>query len=170
MIINLGTKIGKGSRKKDAEREACLDACTKLDSRNLLTSTESILTEAEKRKRRNELFGDTEGDDDNFYDRTSNSSKKKGVATLAGRKEKPVTETLSTLTQKRDTARKELDALKAAISKLEEGKNLAVSKDDELDSFMSAMQSAAQEKELKQKRAQIPVLEKVNRLILCCIY
>ena len=145
-----------------------MDACSKLDSRNLLTSTESVLTEAEKRKRRNEIFGDTEGDDDNFYDRTSGSSKKK---TLAGqRKERPAVETLSTLTQKRDATRKELEALNAAISKLEEENTTGPAKDDELDSFMSEMQSAAQKKDLKEKRARIPILEKVHWCIPCRLF
>ena len=46
---------GKGGKKKEAEIDVCLVACRKLDEKGLLVDTEAVLTEAEKRKIRNQV-------------------------------------------------------------------------------------------------------------------
>jgi len=69
---------GTAGRKKDAETECAVDACTKLDSKGLLrtdTSISAALAE-ERRKRMRELFGDQDdhSDDDDFFDRASSGT------------------------------------------------------------------------------------------------
>jgi hypothetical protein len=77
-----------------------------LDRRGLFNSTSSSLTEAEKRKKRNELFGDIENDDDTLYDKTARGSslaKKKAL--------KNKVENLSSLTEKRREILEEMKQL-----------------------------------------------------------
>lgn len=69
---------GTAGRKKDAETECAVDACTKLDSKGLLrtdTSISAALAE-ERRKRMRELFGDQDehSDDDDFFDRAGSGT------------------------------------------------------------------------------------------------
>lgn len=45
-----------GSKKKDVEKEVCLLACMKLSDKGLLVDSEAVLTEADKRKIRNQVI------------------------------------------------------------------------------------------------------------------
>lgn len=44
------------AKKKEVEKEVCLQACRKLSEKGLLVDSEGVLTEAEKRKIRNQVF------------------------------------------------------------------------------------------------------------------
>jgi pSer/pThr/pTyr-binding forkhead associated (FHA) protein len=58
--------IGTGTSKKKSERDACIEACAKLDKLEILRSSDSQRKKYQKRMR--ELYADDEVDD--FYDRT----------------------------------------------------------------------------------------------------
>jgi hypothetical protein len=66
---------GTGGRKKEAEVQCAIDACTKLDGKGLLRAENggaiSAVVAAERKRRMTELFGDANdhSDDDEFYDR-----------------------------------------------------------------------------------------------------
>ena len=78
-ILSAVTATGVAGRKKDAETECAVDACTKLDSKGLLR-TESggvnAALAAERKQRMAELFGDAadNDDDDEFFDRAGSGS------------------------------------------------------------------------------------------------
>ena len=68
---------GKGKKKPAAEKDACLEACYKLDKLGILRLAQGSLAERSKRLRK-ELLQDEE-DGNNYLDRTADS---KGTAGL----------------------------------------------------------------------------------------
>ena len=59
--------FGHGTRKTFAEKDACLEACFKLDKLGILRSN-SFESAKNRKKRLAEMYGEDEEDD--FYDRT----------------------------------------------------------------------------------------------------
>ncbi|KAJ3238032.1 Kanadaptin [Chytriomyces hyalinus] len=129
--------VGRGSRKKEAEKNAALEACIKLDRRKILRSSTGAIKADIKRK--TEKYED---DNDSFYDRTERPKKAKKTETVA--------ETYESLTAKLAQSQIDLDHLDAEIEALEketgEG-NQPV--EDELDQFVAGLEKSAK---LKQKK------------------
>ncbi|KAI9026893.1 hypothetical protein DFJ74DRAFT_704323 [Hyaloraphidium curvatum] len=124
--------VGTSSRKKDAEREACLDACAKLDRKGLLRSNEAG---AGRKRKGAEVDDDT---DDNFYDRSAPSKKKLAQAKAAKAGAAKV-ETFETLTAKKAELVAELALLDGHIAEARRAaaEAEASQKDDDLDSYFA---------------------------------
>lgn len=142
---------GSATRKKDAEREACLDACAKLDKRGLLR----ISHPSGSRKRRAGEDDDLDDSTDDFYNRAASKPKKRSSQAT----DKPVkVENLESLTLKLDGLRTELAV---TVRQLDEAKRLEVdavqakNKDDELDDYMAHVK----EQELKTARQKLETRE-----------
>ncbi|KAI9013104.1 hypothetical protein BC832DRAFT_279591 [Gaertneriomyces semiglobifer] len=121
-VPTLGTTIvasGTASRKRESERDACLDACIKLDRRGVLRTDTSTRKDSEaERKRRRDLFGDANETEDSFYDRTSRPAKKSKSGTSSGVSAKA--ENFESLTKQHESLSDKLSSLKESISQLEE--------------------------------------------------
>ncbi|KAJ3086969.1 Kanadaptin [Quaeritorhiza haematococci] len=170
--------IGRGSKKKDAEREAALDACIKLDKRGILRGGKDAVKEAEK-KRLKELLGDDDDDGDSFYDRTATSERKtrrKGQKSAAASTGGSSTvETFDSLTKKKEDVLRDIAELQERIRVVEDEESkrasAAANKDggDELDSYMQQLQSKIKTQSKDGLKRKIQVLEKelhrLDRLI-----
>ncbi|KAI9363398.1 hypothetical protein DFJ73DRAFT_792820 [Zopfochytrium polystomum] len=140
---------GKGGRKKEAEKEACLNACIQLDRRKVLRSSGSALR-LEEMKRRREMFEELNNDDDDsFYDRTGSIDKKRRKKETTNTANKTEThESLSAKLAAKQAAIKEVeDALRAqeaaAAAKMAQATRDNDGESDALDTFMSSLESDA---------------------------
>ncbi|OZJ01937.1 hypothetical protein BZG36_04834 [Bifiguratus adelaidae] len=144
-----------GSRRREAERAAALDACEKLDARNLLREEEGV-DYAAQRASLKELYGDDDSDDDTFYDRTAkskNKTKKSGEAAKA--------ETHETLIAKRQDLEIKLEELRKALTEAElQKRNANDNNGDDLDAYMENISSQSQGKSLLQLQMDLKVMEK----------
>ncbi|KAJ3300232.1 Kanadaptin [Borealophlyctis nickersoniae] len=156
--IGIGTLsgIGRSTRKKVAENEAALDACLKLDRKGLLRTSGSEVRKAEKERLR-KLLGEDDDDGDSFYDRTDRNSRKpkKGAAD-----QKP--ETYESLMRKKNDISLQIEDVH---QELRQAEAVAASADgstgeDELDQFMSKVQSSIQAGDIDAIRRRLPPLEK----------
>ncbi|KAJ3064827.1 hypothetical protein HDU98_011814, partial [Podochytrium sp. JEL0797] len=143
------TGVGKGARKKEAERQAALETCIKLDRRNILRAAPSASTQGFKRK-----SAQNEDDDDSFYDRTERTKKPKKADTT-----NPHTaETYDTLVQKVQDKQAQIDTVNGEIAALETPTaTTGASKpegddDDGLDQILLGLESSTKE---KQKRVLV---------------
>ncbi|KAJ3009601.1 UNVERIFIED_CONTAM: Kanadaptin [Siphonaria sp. JEL0065] len=133
------TGTGKGARKKEAERQAALDACIKLDRRNILRSTGAAKKSEFKRK------SSQNDDNDSFYDRTERPKKPKLQSSN-------VAETFESLTEKVQSKMSEIaviDAEIVALDSLDTPLKPAGDAEDELDQLLTGLESSTK---LKQKR------------------
>ncbi|KAJ3227379.1 hypothetical protein HDU78_010036 [Chytriomyces hyalinus] len=130
--------VGRGSRKKEAEKNAALEACIKLDRRKILRSSTGAIKADIKRK--TEKYED---DNDSFYDRTERPKRVKKTETQAA-------ETYESLTAKLAQSQIDLDQLDADIEALEKETGEGVQAvEDELDQFVAGLEKSAK---LKQKK------------------
>lgn len=133
------TASGTSSRKKDAEREACLDACAKLDRRGLLRVTES--TSSKKRKNEEDDLDDSL---DNFYDRAGTATKSKKRAVGAAGKDNAKVETFESLSAKKDMLVMELGKVREDLEKardVESTAQKAAGKEDDLDIYLAQVKT-----------------------------
>ncbi|KAL2917345.1 hypothetical protein HK105_203009 [Polyrhizophydium stewartii] len=162
---------GRAGRKRDAERNACLEACAKLDKLGVLRGSGAEAAERQK-KRMRELYGEDDDDQDTFYDRTMTEGKK---AKNKGSAQQDKVETFDSLTAKRAELVIEIEQLRERIqqaaSSAQQPKD-AEDGQDELDKFMSTVNksiqsesTAADEKLLKQHEAEIARLDKLIKLV-----
>jgi hypothetical protein len=98
---------GKGKKKQLAERDACLEACYKLDKLEILESDSAGQSYQQRSKRLLELIGDDE-DDNSYLDRTTSVKKAKTV--------EPVVETFESLSKKLQDKINEKIALEGALA------------------------------------------------------
>ncbi|KAJ3314592.1 Kanadaptin [Boothiomyces sp. JEL0838] len=151
---------GRGKKKVSAERDACLEACAKLDRMGILKVKAVHETAAEKIKRLNKVYGDDEEDED-LYDRTEDARKELKNQVL----------TFESLSEKKQ-------ALELSIRKIEKELNLTgVSEsnendsEDELDKYMNEINvkmtvetKTKLEKELKKLQVELQDTEKLLKL------
>ena len=99
---------GKGARKKEAERNACLDCCAKLDKLGILRG--SVADSENKQKRRlKDLYGDD--GDDAFFDRTKDQHKKQQFGA-----QEQKTDNFESLTEKKKSILTQIASLEAQIA------------------------------------------------------
>ncbi|ORY29422.1 hypothetical protein BCR33DRAFT_857692 [Rhizoclosmatium globosum] len=138
------TGTGKGARKKEAERNAALEACVKLDRRGILRSTASAHSSSSKRR------AAQNDDDDSFFDRTERPKK--------ARVQSNVSETYESIVAKLNEKRTELESLDSDIASIDAPSASASEEIDELDQFVMGLESSA-----KQKKKRV-LLEKRKAL------
>ncbi|KND01312.1 uncharacterized protein SPPG_03122 [Spizellomyces punctatus DAOM BR117] len=157
--------VGHGRRKKEAENDAALDACIKLDKRGVLRSNRAEQAEAE-RNRMKALLGDEDESEDSFYDRTKRTGKSK---TLPKKSAPAKAETYESLLKKRDAVLADIADIQRQVEADAESKADGDADQDELDQVMLALHSkeASQAKETLKRK--IPPLQKeverLNKLI-----
>ncbi|CAG8741565.1 6408_t:CDS:10, partial [Funneliformis caledonium] len=128
---------GSGSKRKDAEKQASIDACEKLDMLGLLRASQDEASARKKRMR--ELIGDTDEDDDNdsYYDRTGQAERAK----LRKIQQPQKVETYGSLTKQREELAIKIEETRNKISFAKEFEKLspAVAAEDDLDSYMHSI-------------------------------
>ncbi|KAJ1334496.1 hypothetical protein BSLG_007651 [Batrachochytrium salamandrivorans] len=139
--------------KRSAETDAALEACAKLDKHGLLSCSGAETTQKIK-NRMKELYGD-DNDEDSFYDRTSKVNQLKSK--LALQNENP--ETLESLELKRTHTLGEIERLQKVISKADKDAIQAVEEIDELDQFMSQVNSSIQSESITANRKSLNEFE-----------
>ncbi|CAI2171355.1 19101_t:CDS:10 [Funneliformis geosporum] len=120
---------GSGSKRKDAEKQASIDACEKLDMLGLLRASQD---EASARKKRiRDLLGDNDEDDDNDTER----------AKLRKIQQPQKVETYESLTKQREELAIKIEETRNKISFAKEFEKLspAVAAEDDLDTYMDSI-------------------------------
>ncbi|KAF9973757.1 Kanadaptin [Actinomortierella ambigua] len=126
-------------KKKDAEREAALDACIKLDSRGMLRTEQagsSSSAHAAGRSRRHR--GDDDGDDDDdFYDRTVKAKK-------TAKKDAQEVVTHESLLGKHSQLKEDIAKLESRIQAFDamEAERKKVEQENDLDAYMSMLEKS----------------------------
>ncbi|PKY26559.1 hypothetical protein RhiirB3_513757 [Rhizophagus irregularis] len=128
--------LGSGSKRKDAERQAAIDSCEKLDMLGLLRASHDEASARKKRMR--ELLGDDDNDDDydSFYDRTGQAERAKL------RKIQPQKiETYESLTRQREELTIKIKEIQSKISNAKEFEKSSpiITAEDDLDSYMNTI-------------------------------
>ncbi|XP_023234233.1 kanadaptin-like [Centruroides sculpturatus] len=137
-------------KKKEAVAACALEACRILDRYGLLRQAQH---ESRKRKRKNWEENDFyDSDEDTFFDRTGTIEKKRDIRKRMYSKEQTV-ETYETLVQKLQEVDKEIEEIsqKLQTSKLAEKNLVAQNSEDDLDSYMSSIQSGLIDKKMQSK-------------------
>ncbi|RKO91721.1 hypothetical protein BDK51DRAFT_30353, partial [Blyttiomyces helicus] len=150
--------VGRGGRKKEAERAAALDACEGLDRRGIWSGSGADLRNAGK-KRLKELLGDDDDDGDSFYDRAGADRKK----SKKSKTESSKAETHASLTQKRADVFTEMEELRAKIAAIDAKaapEPATADADDDLDQFMALVQTSMKDESKGVLTKQLGVLEK----------
>jgi hypothetical protein len=101
--------VGKGEKKREAERQAALDACVQLDEHGLFLDWIKI---SEKSKERVKGYLEGEESEDEYLDRTKHKAEPKKVQAES------VVETLDTLKPKLEAVNQELKAFDERIAQM----------------------------------------------------
>ncbi|KAJ3324311.1 Kanadaptin [Boothiomyces sp. JEL0866] len=151
---------GRGKKKGSAERDACLEACAKLDRMGILKEKAVVESAAEKIKRLKEVYGDDEEDED-LYDRTQDSKK--------GNKNQILT--AESLTEKKHTLELSIEKLEKELRHTDVGKATENDSEDELDKYMNEINvkmsvetKTKLEKDLKNLQLELQNTEKLLKL------
>ncbi|KAJ3330873.1 hypothetical protein HDU76_004639 [Blyttiomyces sp. JEL0837] len=147
------TGTGRGSRKKEAEKNSALDACIRLDRQKMLRSSGSGSRGGDV-KRRKQKFDDD--DEDSFYDRTA-ADKKKRQKVEPGKAKSETFESLSAKLKAKDEVR-------AALRSLEE-EEVAHARDqedadDDLDELLQNLNQKSSKSKRQSLEKNLSVLEK----------
>ncbi|CAI2174642.1 15706_t:CDS:10 [Funneliformis geosporum] len=129
---------GSGSKRKDAEKQASIDACEKLDMLGLLRASQD---EASARKKRiRDLLGDNDEDDDNDTER----------AKLRKIQQPQKVETYESLTKQREELAIKIEETRNKISFAKEFEKLspAVAAEDDLDTYMDSINNDLKDQRL----------------------
>ncbi|GES86813.1 kanadaptin [Rhizophagus clarus] len=128
--------LGNGSKRKDAERQAAIDSCEKLDMLGLLRASQDEASARKKRMR--ELLGDDDNDDDydSFYDRTGQAERAK-LRKIQPQK----VETYESLTRQREELTIKIKEIRSKISNAKEFEKSSpiIAAEDDLDSYMNTI-------------------------------
>ncbi|CAG8446679.1 14238_t:CDS:10 [Gigaspora rosea] len=128
--------IGTGSKKRDADRQAAVDACEKLDMLGLLRGRQE---EAAARKKRLQHLLDVEDDDeDSFYDRTGQKDRLKSKKSQTQK-----VETFESLIKQREELMINIEEIRNKIHKATESetsKTITLN-DDDLDNYMDIIRN-----------------------------
>ncbi|KAG0241471.1 Kanadaptin [Mortierella sp. GBA43] len=154
---SMGPVYGQATagKKKDAEREAALDACIQLDSRGMLNQKSSAEGKSSK------YDHSDDDDDDDFYDRTV---KKKP---LAAKKAEQKADTYESLQEKHKALQVEMSALESKIEEFDavaaERKRLEESGD--LDAYMVLLEKSAGDSKPKMQQNLAAMKKEEKRLL-----
>ncbi|KAI9100710.1 hypothetical protein DFS34DRAFT_498516 [Phlyctochytrium arcticum] len=134
-LIDVGevgcTGRGESSRKRDAEREAALDALRKLDRMGVLRGQRGGAARSAEKRRMKELRDIDDAEEDDYYDRTAPPSRKKKPDSLT-----TTTETHASLVQKRLQLFSEIRTLEDELAKPE---SVQEEPEDEIEKVLFAM-------------------------------
>ncbi|KAJ3044891.1 hypothetical protein HDV00_000173 [Rhizophlyctis rosea] len=156
------TGVGRGSRKKAAENEAALDACKKLDRKDLLRNSDGAQARSFEKAKLKKMFGEVDDDDDSFYDRTEKKGNRAKQKTSNGQNQ---TETFESLTKKREDVVRQIEDIHKRIEDVDNtpaDSGGADAGDDELDEYMQVIEQSKRDERKKALRRQLPDLEKVG--------
>lgn len=137
-------------KKKEAVAACALEACRILDRYGLLRQAQH---ESRKRKRKNWEENDFyDSEEDTYFDRTGTIEKKRDIRKRMFSKEQNV-ETYESLVKKLQEVDKEIEEIstKLQTSKLIEKKQVSQSSEDDLDNYMSSLQSGFIDKKMQSK-------------------
>ncbi|CAG8492183.1 2259_t:CDS:10 [Dentiscutata heterogama] len=126
--------IGTGSKKRDADRQAAIDACEKLDMLGLLRGGQ----EEAGKKRLQHLLDVEDDDDDSFYDRTGQKDRLKSK-----KPQMQKVETYESLIKQREELMINIEEIRNKIHKAAESetsKTITLT-DDDLDSYMDIIRN-----------------------------
>ncbi|KAF9427063.1 Kanadaptin [Podila epigama] len=147
-------------KKKDAEREAALDACIQLDSRGLLNQTKSASSEGGQAQGRKHGHENSDEDDDEFYDRTGAQKKKAAKAPQKA-------ETHESLTAKHQQLEKDMKALEQKIESYDEDEKARKQLEDsnDLDAYMASLDKQTKDSKAKMQHALAMMKKEEKRLL-----
>ncbi|KAI8895207.1 hypothetical protein BC833DRAFT_602094 [Globomyces pollinis-pini] len=152
---------GKGKKKAKAERDACLEACAKLDKLGILRGTKQTYESTKDREKRlNEIFGDDD-EPDSYLDRTQKDHSKQSESQI---------ETLDSLIEKRNDILNIIKEFDNEIQNHNQKQNNELDEvEDELDSFMNTVNSTLVTETIKKlqekKIEQIKELNRIEKLV-----
>ncbi|KAF9569181.1 Kanadaptin [Mortierella alpina] len=157
---SMGPVYGQATtgKKRDAEREAALDACIQLDSRGMLGHNSSGEASAKQRGKKVEYSDDD--DDDDFYDRTT---KKK----TAAKKTEQKADTHESLLEKHKNLLLKMSALETRIQEYDasaaERKRLEESGD--LDAYMASLEKLGGDSKAKMQQTLASMKKEEKQLL-----
>ena len=157
---------GCAGKRRDAERDAALDACRKLEKKNLLRPTagqdSGNFFDAVKKRVRELFHGDDDDDDftDNFYDATRKHDEERTGDSL---EKMDAVETLDTLTEKvqRFDANIALLEAKIAQGKADASATMKPMKDedDELDQYVDSLKNSLEDEKVSKLENELARLQ-----------
>ncbi|KAG0228762.1 Kanadaptin [Actinomortierella wolfii] len=147
-------------KKKDAEREAALDACIKLDSRGMLRTEQMGSSSSSNATGRSSRRNDDDDDDDDFYDRTV--KKKRNV-----KKESQQVDSHETLLVKHSRLKKEIEELESKIKAVDamEAERKRVEQENDLDAYMALLEKSKGDSKGKLLQDLAVLRKEENRLL-----
>ncbi|KAF9968021.1 Kanadaptin [Mortierella alpina] len=157
---SMGPVYGQATtgKKRDAEREAALDACIQLDSRGMLGNNSSGEASAKPRGKKVEFSDDD--DDDDFYDRTT---KKKAAA----KKTEQKADTHESLLEKHKDLLVQMSKLETKIQEYDasaaERKRLEESGD--LDAYMASLEKSGGDSKAKMQQTLASMKKEEKQLL-----
>ncbi|KAF9097289.1 Kanadaptin [Mortierella sp. AD031] len=162
---SMGPVYGQATtgKRRDAEREAALDACIQLDSRGMLNN-KSPSGEGSSSHSRAQKVENSDDDDDDFYDRTV---KKKSI-----KKTEQKADTHESLLDKHSVLQKEMAKLETQIQEYDEAaatrKQLEESGD--IDAYMASLQKASGDSKPKMQQNLAAMKKEEKRLLMLIEY
>ncbi|KAF8944735.1 Kanadaptin [Haplosporangium gracile] len=151
---SMGPVYGQATtgKRRDAEREAALDACIQLDSRGML-NTNKASGEGSSSHSRAQKVENSDDDDDDFYDRTA---KKKKSSTKSSHP--PAADTHDSLLQKHSSLLQQISTLETQIQNFDATAAARKQLEDsgDLDAYMASLEEEkSTSKESKPKLVQM---------------
>ncbi|KAF9585415.1 Kanadaptin [Lunasporangiospora selenospora] len=134
-------------KRRDAERDAALDACIKLDSRGMLGTQKSSGEAPSQSRRKYGRPNDDDDDDDDFYDRTE---KKKSV----GKKVEQKAETHESLLEKHKALKESMTELDSKIQEFDANAatRKALEESNDLDAYMAMLEKTGGDSKAKMQQ------------------
>ncbi|RHZ68913.1 hypothetical protein Glove_292g39 [Diversispora epigaea] len=162
--------IGSGPKKRDAERQAAIDACEKLDMLGILRGAQDEILA--RKKRLKHLLGNNEDEDnDSFYDRTGQADR---VKLKKSQQTPQKVETYESLTKQYDENVSQIDEIQIKLSnfkKSEKSSDLQdeIQDEDALESYMKSINNEIKDESEADLLAKLKGLlnqkERLSRLI-----
>jgi len=137
---------GSALKKKDAEKEAALNACIKID--------QYIGFKAPVREKKNKHNSDDESDNDSFYDRTGQIEKKKKLLQQKKSHKKDEADTHESLIKKSSTIDDQILEIQKEIEEakkqqIEKNKYKQQEEDYDLDNYMNSLNESLNKKKIR---------------------
>ncbi|CAG8433261.1 4143_t:CDS:10 [Diversispora eburnea] len=162
--------IGSGPKKRDAERQAAIDACEKLDMLGILRGAQDEILA--RKKRLKHLLGNNEDEDnDSFYDRTGQADR---VKLKKSQQTPQKVETYESLTKQYDENVSQIDELQIKLSKFKKSEKSSdlqdeIQDEDALESYMKSLNNEIKDESEADLLAKLKELlnqkERLSRLI-----
>jgi hypothetical protein len=147
------TAIGESSKKRDAERRACLQACQLLDRYELFKVVQT------KKQSRMEFVTNEVDDDDEYFDRT-------GGQKAASKKSRQVTQTFESLSERKQELLEQIESAQrqhggtGAAGQTTGGDD----DEDEFEAYMQSLQSTLATETQSALKKQLDELQQVRKL------